>query len=313
MTYHFDGKRFQNSETFEHGLCDFLRWRLTAEPGHWQRRAVRQTVPPPRVDGARLQVTFVNHATVLVQTAGLNILTDPVWAERAGPFGRFGPRRQREPGVAFADLPPIDHVLVSHNHFDHMDLTTLRRLAGRDRPGVITPLGNRGYLAGTGNVVEVDWWQSLPLGNTVELVAVPARHWSRRRATDYNRALWAGFYLRTPVGAVYFAGDTSMGNHFAAIRERLGAPLLAMLPIGAYKPRWFMGPVHLGPDEAVHAHRILGARHSMAIHFGTFPLADDGMDEPVSDLHAELDPTEREHFWVPENGESRRFDHPPSE
>jgi L-ascorbate metabolism protein UlaG (beta-lactamase superfamily) len=212
--------------------------------------------------------------------------------------------------VAFEALPPVHAVLISHNHFDHMDLPTLVRLATAHDPVFVVPLGNCHYLADTGirRCTELDWWDSLAIGANLSLTAVPARHWSRRGVFDRNSALWSGYVLDGPK-RVYFAGDTGFGPHFSEIARRAGKPDVALLPIGAYLPAWFMSPQHISPAEAVAAHDAVGARESVGIHFGTFRLADDGQDQPVTDLAAALKArgTDRPRFWVPENGDRRHW------
>lgn len=313
VSAHFDGKRFHNvprSHDVDKSLFEVMRWLTTREPGPWtQRKDVFFYTPPARVS-ENLRVTFVNHSTVLLQVDGLNILTDPIWSERASPVGFAGPRRFREPGIRFDNLPPIDVVLISHNHYDHLDMQTIRRLAQEHDPLFVVPLGNHRYLAENGidRVSEVDWWDELAVDGAV-IHAVPAQHWSRRTAYDTNLALWAGYVVETSVGPVYFAGDTGMGPHFEAIRSRLGEPRLALLPIGAYLPRWFMSTQHIDPTEAVSAHALLGARQSMAIHFGTFMLGDDGQNQPATELGLALRAVDvpRNAFWIPGHGESRLF------
>jgi L-ascorbate metabolism protein UlaG (beta-lactamase superfamily) len=239
------------------------------------------------VEGSELRVTLVNHATVLLQQLGSNILTDPIWSQRPSPVSWAGPRRRRKPGVAFEDLPPIDVVLLTHNHYDHLDLPTLRRLAARGGSKFIVPAGVARLLRSEniGPAHELDWGESLPLaGFTIH--CVPALHFSSRGIHDLNRTLWCGYVIEYRERRVYFAGDTAFGRHFAQIREQFGSPHLAFLPIGAYQPRWFMSPVHMGPDEALRAHQILAARTSIAIHHGTFQLADEGLDTPQRELLA---------------------------
>ena len=234
-----------------------------------------------------MRVTLVNHSTVLLQQPGSNILTDPIWSERASPLSWIGPWRRRKPGVAWEDLPRIDTVLLSHNHYDHLDLPTLRRLAARGDSTFIVPSGVARLLHAENiePVQELDWGESLTLsGCTIH--CVPALHFSARGLFDRNRTLWCGYVIECQQRLVYFAGDTAFGDHFAQIREKFGPPRLALLPIGAYEPRWFMSPVHMAPDEAVKAHRILDAGTSVAIHHGTFQLADDGLDTPEKELIA---------------------------
>ena len=289
VTDHFDGERFHNLEAEESpGFVDFVRWRLTRELGPWRERyeAAPGAPPPERVDGGALRVTFVNHATTLVQMDGLNLLTDPIYAERASPFGWVGPERVRPPGIRFDDLPPIDVVVVSHNHYDHLDLETLRRLAARDAPTILVGLGVDRLLAeeGISGAVPLDWWQEQPIGEGTRVTCVPVHHFSARGLTDRNATLWSGWAWSGASGTVYFAGDTGWGPHFAQARERLGPIRLALLPVGAYRPRWFMRVMHISPREAIEAHLALEAGTSVPIHWGTFPLGDDGEREPVEVL-----------------------------
>ena len=263
-----------------------LRWAVTRKPAKWPKR-LSNPAPTPvleRVAGDALRLTLVNHATVLVQGGGLNLLTDPVWSRRTSPFRFAGPARRRDPGIGFDALPPIDAVVLSHNHYDHLDLATLARLRERHAPRFLAPLGNAALLARADidDAVELDWWDASPIGDGAEATLVPARHWSSRGLGDDNRALWGGYVLELPGGALYFAGDTGYGDgrHFAAARERLGPFRAALLPIGAYEPRWFMRPQHMDPEEAVRAFADLGADHALAIHHGTWQLTDETHDAP---------------------------------
>jgi L-ascorbate metabolism protein UlaG (beta-lactamase superfamily) len=288
MQKHFDGKRFYNPDAPQaRGFLDVLRWKLTSR----QERSpafisdVEPSIPPRRVEGSGLRITLVNHSTVLLQFGGYNILTDPIWSERASPFSWAGPRRRRKPGVAWEDLPPIDVVLISHNHYDHMDLPTLRKLAGLRSSAFVVPVGVARLLRSKkiGPVHELDWGEALSLAG-VTIHCVPALHFSSRGIYDRNKTLWCGYVIECRERLVYFAADTAFGPHFAWVREKFGSPDLALLPIGAYEPRWFMSPVHMGPEEAVRAHEILGAGTSIAIHHGTFQLADEGLDAPKKEL-----------------------------
>ncbi|UCG32688.1 MAG: MBL fold metallo-hydrolase [Phycisphaerales bacterium] len=310
---HFDGKRFFNHDPIQHSSGQFIKWILTRRPGPWRQRSEIGPAPSPpqRVSAGRLRVTFINHATTLIQMDELNILTDPTWSEDCSPlpwFG-FGPRRRCPPGLGIEELPPLDAVIVSHDHYDHMNVDTLKRLVTKRGPRLFVGLGNGGFLTaqGVAGCTEMDWWQSVSLSKDVRLTSVPARHFSGRGLFDRCRTLWSGFVIEGPAGVVYFAGDTGLGSHFQQIRRRFGPPRLALLPIGAFQPRWFMGPVHLSPEEAVEAHRILGAGTSMAIHFGTFPLGDDGQDEPVERLNRAVEAAGhgRGDFWVLGHGECR--------
>jgi L-ascorbate metabolism protein UlaG (beta-lactamase superfamily) len=289
---HFNGKTFFfPGAPADRGLLDVLRWKLTARPTPWPRRVAvpAQALPPPPAPGTGVVATWIGHSTFLLQTGTATLLTDPIFSERAGPRSWLGPRRHTAPGLALAALPRIDTVLLSHDHFDHCDLPTLRRLAERDDPQVITPLNYRSLLKpiGVRHLVELDWWESAPAAGGGVVQLVPARHWCRRSVGGTNRRLWGGFML-TPGGSgqrIYFAGDTAYDEGlFSEIRARCGAPGLALLPIGAYEPRWFMESAHANPAEAVRIHREVGARRSVAMHWGTFQLTDEGREEPVRAL-----------------------------
>jgi L-ascorbate metabolism protein UlaG (beta-lactamase superfamily) len=260
-----------------------------------QGEAWPQQVPAPRrpelpahVPSGQVAATFIGHSTFLLQFEHLTVLTDPIFAERAGPLGHLGPKRVRPPAMRLEALPRIDVVLVSHNHYDHLDLATLRWLARERCPRIVTALGNRAWLErhGVTNVVELDWWQSEEVVPGLRVTGTPAQHFAARTPWDRCRTLWNGFMLHMTTGSVFFCGDSGWGPHFDAIRERCGEPGLALLPIGAYEPRWFMTSVHMNPDEAVRAHCALGARQSLGMHFGTFKLTDEGIDAPLRDLAA---------------------------
>ena len=291
ITDHFDGRRFRNIRATPHNdFRDAAKWATTRQRGAWNsyRDEVPGDKPPTRIDGDQLRATFINHTTVLLQTQGLNILTDPIWSERCGPVSWFGPRRVRPPGIGFEDLPPIDIILLSHNHYDHCDLPTLKRLARQHKPRLIAPLGNSRFLEPRRIPVfaELDWWQSAKISDTVQVTAIPARHFSGRGIFDRDRSLWSGFMVESPGGNICFAADTGYGGHFGEIRERFGAPRLALLPIGAFRPEWFMSRVHMSPEQAIAAHHDLGAQTTVATHFGTFQLADDAETEPQERIAA---------------------------
>ncbi|MEO8432527.1 MAG: MBL fold metallo-hydrolase [Acidobacteriota bacterium] len=308
---HFDGRRFRNTspEAGPHGFLGVLKWGATRRRGEWPSRLDARPGPAPPRRVADLRVTFVNHATVLIQMAGRNILTDPVWSDRVSPVSFAGPKRVRPPGIRFDDLPQIDTVLLSHNHYDHLDLATLARLARRDDPWVVAGLGVRRLLDARGLVrgAELDWWEASDLGAGFSVTAVPVQHFSGRGLSDRNRTLWTGFVLSGPSGSVFFAGDTGYGPHFAEIGRRFPGLRLAILPIGAYRPEWFMGPVHETPRQAIQAFRDLGAGTGLGMHFGTFELTDEGADEPPREIAALLAgaPDVAARFWVLDFGEGR--------
>jgi L-ascorbate metabolism protein UlaG (beta-lactamase superfamily) len=309
---HFDGKKFFTpGAPPDASLGELLRWVTNRDEGEWLPArgadSVRQTVPERRVADGATRIVFINHATTLIQTEGVNILTDPVWADVVGVFDRIGARRVRPPGVAFDDLPPIDVVLVSHNHYDHCDIGSLQKLDAAFSPTFIVPLGVKALLVkhgvgaqanaqmgaqAGGRIVELDWEQETSVsGAPLRVHCVPARHFSGRGVSDRNASLWCGFVIENLQSgeAVYFAGDSGYGDHFKRIGERFPAIACALLPIGAFRPEWFMARVHISPKEAVQAHQDLRARFSLGIHFGAFPLADDGENEPIEELRRALD------------------------
>jgi L-ascorbate metabolism protein UlaG (beta-lactamase superfamily) len=291
---HFDGAHFFNPEDRLHPppaapARFFNRWLTGDGRARWPERVrVAPTVPPRRVEGQKMLVTWIGHSTVLVQTAGLNILTDPIWSERASPFAFAGPKRVRGPGVRFEDLPKIDLILVSHDHYDHMDLATLKRLWDRERPLIVTSLGNDAILKDHGiGAVAGDWGQTIrgPAGTAVKIERV--HHWGSRWGVDRNRALWSGFSVQLPGGNIFFAGDTGFGDgSWPAEAARDGPYRLAILPIGAYSPREVMQPSHMNPDESVAAFRRLGARTALGVHWGTFQLTFEAIDGPPRRLAA---------------------------
>lgn len=304
---HFDGKIFFDPDgVAPKKLTDVLRWQFGRDRDRhewpdWVENAHADT-PPPKVEtGVRL--SYVGHASWLIQTAGLNILFDPVWSDRASPFSFAGPKRHNAPGIAFEKLPAIDVVLVSHGHYDHLDIATLSKLTARFRPRVITPLGNDLTMKSADSAIRVeayDWKDRVELGNGVAVTLVPTRHWTARGMFDRNECLWASFVLETPAGKLYIVGDSGYGDggHFRRVRDAHGPLRLAILPIGAYEPRWFMKDQHMNPEDAVKALADCGAEQALASHHGTFQLTDEAIDAPVTALGVALDAAEipRERF-----------------
>jgi L-ascorbate metabolism protein UlaG (beta-lactamase superfamily) len=296
---HFDGEHFFDPDGAPpKSLGDLLRWQFgsglqrQAWP-EWAPSPYADT-PPPRVIGEKVRLSFVGHASWLIQTSGLNILIDPVWSERASPFSRVGPKRHNDPGIAFGALPAIDVVLVSHGHYDHLDTATLTKLAAKFSPRVITPLGNDLTMRSADDTIRAeafDWQQRVELGNGVAVTLVPTRHWSARGLFDRNRALWASFVLETPAGKIYIVCDSGYGDggHFRRVAEVHGPLRLAILPIGAYEPRWFMQDQHMNPSDAVKALADCGAQQALAHHHGTFQLTDEAIDAPAAALGVALD------------------------
>nr|WP_255695609.1 MBL fold metallo-hydrolase [Rhodohalobacter sp. 614A] len=288
---HFNGSKFVNpSGATTQSTLEVLKWSLNREPGEWteltEENATFAEKPASRVTNS-LAITYVNHATFLIQTGGLNILLDPVWSERVSPLSFAGPKRMRPPGLKFEDLPEIDLVILSHNHYDHLDIETLKKINTQYAPDFIVPLGVDLYLnkQGISQTTALDWWDQEAVSEDIVVNSVPAQHFSARGLFDRNKTLWAGYVLETPFGNVYFAGDTGYDDFFKEIGEKFGSVKVGLIPIGAYKPEWFMGPIHVNPAEAIQIHKDVNAEISFGMHFGTFPLADDGMEEPANDFY----------------------------
>jgi L-ascorbate metabolism protein UlaG (beta-lactamase superfamily) len=282
---HFDGRRFFNPNDANGQPFRALPRLLLTPRSRWPSEVPVELRRPSKPGLDEVVVTFIGHSTFLIQAAGTSVLIDPVYSRRASPIPFLGPRRVRAPGVRFDDLPPISLVLLSHNHYDHCDLRALQQLERRFHPRVVTPLGNGRLLrsAGMGQVEEIDWWQAASAA-PLPITLTPAQHFSARHMLDRNRALWGGFLIQAGGRRILFAGDTGYGAHFREIAARLSPIDLALLPIGAYEPRWFMKDIHMNPAEAVQAHLDLSARRSIAMHFGTFQLTPEGIDEPVHEL-----------------------------
>ena len=291
---HFNGKTFFNPGVkAERGFLDLLKWKLTSRTKPWPKRVDLAPIPLPAAPASGgIAATWVGQSTFLLRSASATILTDPILSDRASPVSWAGPRRVAPPAVAFESIPKVDLVLLSHDHFDHFDLPTLRRLALRDDPMVLAPLGHKALLSGAGvrRVVELDWWQGQAVAQGLEATLVPALHWCRRSPLSTNSRLWGGFMLRAGGRLVYFAGDSGYEKgFFTSIGSRCGAPDLALIPIGAYEPRWFMKESHMNPAEAVRVHRDIGAKRSIAMHWGTYQLTDEAYGEPASALRAACD------------------------
>jgi L-ascorbate metabolism protein UlaG (beta-lactamase superfamily) len=296
---HFDGRQFFDPDGVPpKSLRQVLRWQFGRDRQRktWPKWAPspHADTPPARVDGEQVRLSFIGHASWLIQTSGLNILVDPVWSVRASPLGWAGPKRRNDPGIEFDLLPAIDVVLVSHGHYDHLDIATLSRLAARFSPRMITPLGNdiaiRRAVPKTG-VETFDWHERVELSKRVTVTLAPTRHWTARGLFDRNKALWASFVLATPAGKIYIVCDSGYGDggHFRKVAQAHGPLRLAILPIGAYEPRWFMRDQHMDPSDAVKALADCGAEQALAHHHGTFQLTDESIDAPLTALHAALD------------------------
>lgn len=302
---HCDGRRFYNVHRAARPLKDVITWMRTRERTAWPARVPLVSHPPPpsHVGSGEIAVTFIGHSTFLIRTASFAFVTDPVFTPHAGAFGRLGPPRVRPPAIALEALPRVDLVLVSHNHYDHLQPASLRFFdnsasfvvplgvgrhlppAGRSRRGMANaPQAGQQVESGAGRTIrELDWWQSARIGSA-DVTCVPAQHFSARTPWDRDLTLWSGFVVCVDGVSIYFAGDSGYSPQFAEIGERCGPIDVALIPIGAYEPRWFMSPVHMNPDEAVRAHLDLRARFSVGMHFGTFQLTDEAIDEPIRAL-----------------------------
>ena len=290
ITDHFDGQRFYAPEPIEKkNWFSVLKWRLTAERKKFPDWVeIIPDKPPAKVDDTELRASFVNHATILLQTRGMNILTDPIWSMRCSPLSFIGPKRVNAPGITWEDLPKIDVVLISHSHYDHLDLPTVKNLVAQDNPLFIVPLGVDTIIlkaAPSANVIALDWGQNHHYNDLV-VHAEPTQHWSARMPFDNSKTLWASYVLSFGNENIYFSGDTgyASGQIFKNIGQKYGKFRFALLAIGAYEPRWFMKESHMNPDETVKVYQDINADYAMGIHFGTFQLTDEGRDEPPEAL-----------------------------
>lgn len=315
-TDHFDGAQFLNpaSPKPDRGLFDIFKWKLTSTPTPWPQEIVRDNVSPDRspINAAQMRVTYINHATVLLEWQGFTVLTDPILSEKVGPISFLNMSRKRLPGLTLEQLPKIDLVVISHNHYDHLDLPTINALEERDHPLFLVPLKVASYLSASLQkcTIELDWWQSHRSKELdLEVTLVPMLHWSKRTLFDTNRSLWGGFVISKGSHKILFAGDTGYSDHFKKIAAVFPHLDVALLPIGSYEPRYLMKDSHLNPDEAVQVASDLRVNTAIGIHFGTFQLTDEGMEAPVVDLEKALRQRQyRGFFYTPKHGQSYTFD-----
>jgi L-ascorbate metabolism protein UlaG (beta-lactamase superfamily) len=294
---HFDGERFKHpwSED-EKSFFTLLKWKWTSSPADWPKsvEVPLQKVPDLQRSLSKVSVTFINHATVYIQAYGLRFLTDPQWSDRASPVSFLGPKRAINPGVAIDQLPGVDFVMISHNHYDHFDLPTIQRLNELYKPQFYIPLGD-GHLMQQLNIqnfTELDWWKPMVLSENLSMTFVPVKHWSARGFGDRNKSLWGGYVLESTSTEkkykIFFAGDTGYCSIFSELSQKYGEFDLAFLPIGAYEPRWFMRDAHMNPADAVQAHLDLKSKYSVGIHWGVWQLTDEGIEEPLQELKKSL-------------------------
>lgn len=317
---HFNGKQFHNPQppndpnlkknifyVFELLIKDWKRW-----PHHVQNRDHPQV--ESQVNKNETYITFINHSTQLIQLHEINIITDPIFSKRASPYSWVGPKRVRDPGIAFDNLPNIDVVLISHNHYDHFDVESLKKLNQNHHSLFIVPLNNASILKKVGikNFIEMDWWQTYKLSPHHSVTLVPAQHWSTRSLLDVNRSLWGGYFIQADDLKILFAGDTGYGRHIPKIREKLGEMDICFLPIGCYEAHNDEAYNHFNPEEAVKSHIILGPKLSIGMHFGTFRLSDEKYFEPVQRLNSELKKYHISHesFIAPWNGKTTYYKKP---
>lgn len=308
-------------ERYPHDLKSFwqvIKWKLTSEQETWPSYVENKVKAQAReeVPAGQLNLVFINHASFLIQVPGFNILTDPIFSERASPVSWTGPKRVRAPGLNLEELPKIDVIVISHNHYDHMDLPSLVKLAKDHDPFIIVPSGNSKHLdeLKSKKIIELSWWQEHNLGQDLKIALTPVRHWSARSLWDKNESLWGGYLIQSKhenkTFKVFFAGDTGYASWFKDIRDKYQEIDISLLPIGAYEPRWFMKNFHMDPSEAAQAHLDLGSAFSVGMHFETFQLTDEAYSKPRQALANALrdKAIDSKHFLCPEPGSSYLFD-----
>lgn len=308
---HFDGTRFFNEES-DNSFFSHIKWIWEMETVDWPEwvNDTPQSPPVANVKEGELRVTYVNHATVLIQMDGINILTDPIWSEHAGPVSWIGSKRVRFPGIKMEKLPKIDIVMISHDHYDHLDISSLKQIIKNYHPVILTGLGVKRRLefVEKGKIVELDWWQGYSYSNDSRITFIPSRHNSGRGLFDGNKTLWGGFVIESSAGRVLFFGDTAFGMFLNEIKRKYDNFRLAILPVGSYEKRWFMKNQHINPDDAVRIHKMIGSQQSMGIHFGTFEEhPEQSIDAHEKDLNIALDRynVSQSEFWILKFGEGR--------
>jgi len=288
---HFDGKHFHNLEPSPpKSFYEAIKWKLSSKSLTWPTWiAIPENNKLP-ASHQKTSITSINHASFLIQTKGVNILTDPIWSKRASPLSFLGPRRIKAPGLQLEELPNIDIITISHNHYDHLDMKTIKQLESRFKPIFIAGLGVcKAYLSAVvdhSRCIELDWWGNYEFKGT-KITFVPAKHWSRRKLFDTNKTLWGGFVFSNPHGNIYFVGDTGFGQatEFHQIKDKFKHFSTAIIPIGAYKPEWFMNSMHITPEQAVLIHKIINPNRSIAMEHDVFPMAGEDYEEAPQDLN----------------------------
>ncbi len=305
-------KFFNTTVKADKGLYSFLRWKLFTTPAKWPEKI--EIDPKPSLLSPKslndVNITFVNHSTFLIQINGYNILTDPVWSERVSPVSFAGPKRVHPPGVTIEELPKIDIVLISHNHYDHLDIESIKKLEKKFSPAFFVPLGDKELLksAGVQKVFDLDWWNKVNFNN-IDISFVPTQHWSARGIFDRFDSLWGGYVVAWNGHKIFFGGDTGYSKHFKSINSKFGPMDISLIPIGAYAPRWFMQTMHMDPEEAIWAHKDLKSRYSIGMHYGTFQLTNESIDEPKTKLgmHLKKEGISPETFLLLPIGHTKQF------
>lgn len=314
---HFNGKQFHNAvPPSDPNLKKNIFYIFELINKDWKRWPTDlQNTDIPHISSQtgknETYITFINHSTQLIQLRGVNIITDPIFSKRASPYSWIGPKRVRAPGIPFEQLPKIDVVLISHNHYDHFDIESLKKLDQIHHSLFIVPLINGTILkkAGIKHFIEMDWWQTYKIFPNHTITLVPAQHWSTRSLFDVNLSLWGGYFIKADDLKILFAGDTGYGNHIQKIHDRLGQMDICFLPIGCYEAHLDEVYNHFNPEEAVKSHIILGSKLSIGMHFGTFRLSDEKYYEPVQRLESALKKSDvsQENFIAPWNGKTTYF------
>ena len=316
--HHLHDGTFKNNylDSILKPFSKFLKWRWTRKSPNPIRFPFAKNDPDfLKTNRSDPTLTWIGHSTLLIQFEGLNILTDPHLTQRASPVSFVGPKRYMRPGISIEDLPKIDLIVISHNHYDHLDRLTLEKIYQKQSdhpPKIFVPLKLKKWFEGVEipNVMELDWWEEKEVFQGWKIHSVPVQHWSRRSLLDSNQSLWAGWVIEHPKFKFFFAGDTGYSEDFNDIRKKFNGFDLSAIPIGAYSPRWFMKQAHVNPEEAVKIHKNIGSRYSVAIHWGTFILTDEPVDEPPKLLEKSLkkEGIPNEYFFVMKHGETRSLE-----
>ena len=308
LTYYKNGKFLNEvSSNRKNSFLDFLKWKFSEKKARWPKKVLLKNSENKILKTSlKPRITFINHSTFLIQVDGVNILTDPIFSDRSSPLQWIGPKRVIAPGIDKEKVPKVDIILISHNHYDHLDTNSLKYFKNRDNPKIFGGLGI-GNVNKNFEIIELKWWQEVKdevKNEKIMLAFTPSQHFSGRTLWDRNETLWGAFFLKTQSLKMYFAGDTGYSHHFKALKDKYGTVDIAFLPIGAYAPRWFMKHMHMNPSETLKAHHDLNARISLGMHWGTFQLSNEPRMEPVNKLTSLVEKVQISNFRVLEFGET---------